>query len=155
MPLSGRDQRPEAFQSEILGLVEIDPNDRIAARVVFDPDDIDAAFAELDARYLVGEAAAHAQTWSVVAGTTPGSTARPPATTPDCANVDHRPLVITLGNDLATSSVWDLAPDLSHTKRRCIDSAISEQSSPCRTGTSQEGFDAEWRMIDIFMSKAT
>ncbi len=35
--------------------------------VVFDLDDIDAAFAELDARYLAGEAAAHAHTWSVVA----------------------------------------------------------------------------------------
>ena len=36
--------------------------------VTFDPDDIDAAFEELDARYLAGEAAAHAQTWSVIAG---------------------------------------------------------------------------------------
>ena len=34
---------------------------------LFDLDDIDAAFAELDARYLAGEAAAHAQTWSVIA----------------------------------------------------------------------------------------
>ena len=30
-------------------------------------DDIDAAFEELDARYLAGEAAAHAHTWSVIA----------------------------------------------------------------------------------------
>ena len=42
-------------------------DDRIAARVTFDPDDIDAAFEELDARYLAGEAAAHAHTWSVIA----------------------------------------------------------------------------------------
>ena len=34
---------------------------------MFDPDDIDAAFAELDARYLAGEAAAYADTWSVIA----------------------------------------------------------------------------------------
>ena len=40
---------------------------RIVARVVFDLDDIDAAFEELDARYLAGEAAAHAHTWSVIA----------------------------------------------------------------------------------------
>ena len=32
----------------------------------FDADDIDAAFEELDARYLAGEAAAHAHTWSVI-----------------------------------------------------------------------------------------
>ena len=36
-------------------------------RVMFDPDDIDAAFEELDARYLAGEAAAHAHTWSLIA----------------------------------------------------------------------------------------
>ena len=64
---SGRDQRPEAFHTEVLGIVEIDADDRIAARVAFDLDDIDAAFEELDARYLAGEAAAHAHTWSVVA----------------------------------------------------------------------------------------
>ena len=64
---SGRDQRPEAFYAEVLGIVEINADDRIAARVAFDPDDIDAAFEELDARYLAGEAAAHAHTWSVIA----------------------------------------------------------------------------------------
>ena len=66
---SGRDQRPEAFHTEVLGIVEIDADKRIVARVVFDLDDIDAAFEELDARYLAGEAAAHAHTWSVIART--------------------------------------------------------------------------------------
>ncbi len=33
---------------------------------MFDPDDIDAAFEELDARYLAGEAAAYAYTWSAI-----------------------------------------------------------------------------------------
>ena len=41
--------------------------------VAFDLDDIDAAFEELDARYLAGEAAAHAHTWSVIAESTPRS----------------------------------------------------------------------------------
>ncbi len=36
--------------------------------VTFDLDEIDAAFEELDARYLASEAAAHAQMWSVIAG---------------------------------------------------------------------------------------
>ena len=65
--MSGRDQRPEAFYTETLTILEIDTNNRAAAQVVFDPDDIDAALAELDARYLAGEAAAHAHTWSVIA----------------------------------------------------------------------------------------
>ena len=34
-------------------------------QIVFDLEDFDAAIAELDARYIAGEAAAHARTWSV------------------------------------------------------------------------------------------
>ena len=47
-------------------IVEIDADERIAAIVVFDVDDFDSAIAELDARYLAGEAAAHARVWSVI-----------------------------------------------------------------------------------------
>ena len=71
---SGRGAMPEAFDTDVLGIVEIDADERIAAVVTFDPDDIDAAFAELDARYLAGEAAAHAHTWSVIAEASPRST---------------------------------------------------------------------------------
>ena len=52
----------------MLGIVEINADERIAAIVVFDLDDFDAAIAELDARYLAGEAAAHSHTWSVITG---------------------------------------------------------------------------------------
>ena len=59
--------------------------------VTFDPDDIDAAFEELDARYLAGEAAAHAHTWSVItrAYAALNRTKFPP-TTADFVNIDHR-----------------------------------------------------------------
>ena len=88
---SGRDQRPEAFRTEVLGIVEIDADERIAAIVVFDLDDIDAAFEELDARYLAGEAAAHAHTWSVIAEAFAAFNRHElPATTPDWVNIDHR-----------------------------------------------------------------
>ena len=63
-----RDQRPDAFHTEVLCVAEIDADERIVASVSFDLDDIDAAFEELDARYLAGEAADHAQTWSVLSG---------------------------------------------------------------------------------------
>ena len=46
----------------MLNIVEIDADERIAAVVAFDPDDFDAAFAELDARYLAGEAAPYCAT---------------------------------------------------------------------------------------------
>ena len=60
--------------------------------VTFDVDDIDAAFAELDARYLAGEAAAHAHTWSVIArGLRRNERRELPPTTPDWVHIDHRP----------------------------------------------------------------
>ena len=61
-------RRPEAFFTEVLGIVEIDADKRCAAPVAFDLDDIDAAFEELDARYVAGEGAAHAHTWSLISG---------------------------------------------------------------------------------------
>jgi hypothetical protein len=50
------------FVIEMLGIDEIDSAGRIAAHVFFDPDDLDAAFEELENRYLAGEAADHAHT---------------------------------------------------------------------------------------------
>jgi hypothetical protein len=49
---------------EVLNVLEIDVGGRMIATVAFDPDDIAAAFEELDARYLAGEASAYAHTWS-------------------------------------------------------------------------------------------
>ena len=61
-------QGPDAFLTEVLAIGEANSDNRLTAGVVFDPDDIDAAFTELDARYVAGEAAPHAHTWSVIAG---------------------------------------------------------------------------------------
>ena len=86
------DKRPDAFHIDVLSVVEIDADERIAAFVMFDPDDIDAAFEELDARYLAGEAAAALRTRGrssrrYVAALTEHEL---PATTPDWVNIDHR-----------------------------------------------------------------
>ena len=59
--------KQQGFLADVLGLVETDLDGRIAATILLDLEDIDAAFEELDARYLAGEAAAHSQTWSLVA----------------------------------------------------------------------------------------
>ena len=61
-----QNQRSEAFQIEMVNVVEVNGDNQISANVVFGPDDIDAAFEELDARYRAGEAVAHAHTWSVI-----------------------------------------------------------------------------------------
>src|SRR5262249_12055809 len=65
--ISGGNDRPEAFNVELLNIAEIDADNRISAGVLFDLDDIDAALTELDARYVAGDAAAHADVWSYVA----------------------------------------------------------------------------------------
>ena len=64
---AGRDSGPEPFTSELIRVFEIDAEDRVAASIFFDPEDIDAAYEELDARYRAGEAAPYANTWSVIA----------------------------------------------------------------------------------------
>ena len=88
---SDSDREPKAFLVELLGIVEIDPDERIVATSSFDLDDFDAAIAELDARYLAGEAAAHARTWSVVTQAYAALNRHElPAMTPDWVSVDHR-----------------------------------------------------------------
>ena len=110
----GRDQRPEAFHTELLRIVEIDADERIVAHIAFDLDDIDAAFAELDARYLAGEAAAHAHTWSVVAGAFAALNRHElPSTTPDFVDIDHRRGSVRAGEVSAfVRASWDLMPDM-------------------------------------------
>ena len=88
---AGRDERSAAFHTEALNIIEIDADNRIAAYVAFDVDDIDAAFAELDARYLAGEAAAHAHTWSLITRAYAAfNRGELPASTQDWMNIDHR-----------------------------------------------------------------
>ena len=86
------DQGPESFRNEALCLVEINADNRVAARLLFDLDDIDAAFEELDARYLAGEAAsARAARGRSSHGAYAAMNRHELfATTPDWVNVDHR-----------------------------------------------------------------
>ena len=154
---SGRDQRPEAFHTEVLNIVEIDADERIVASVAFDPDDIDAAFEELDARYLAGEAAAHAHTWSVIAQAYAALNRHElPPTTPDWVNIDHRRVAPFASGDLIAyiRATWDLTPDLSiyiEAVHRLSD--LGAVVTHVANGTSQEGFDAEWRAIDILYGR--
>jgi hypothetical protein len=149
--LSGRDQRPEAFHSEMLGIVEIDADNRVAARFLFDLNDIDAAFEELDARYLAGDAAAYAQTWSVIARTTAAFN-RHELPAADWVIIDHRPLAPIDASDLpaAIRAIWDVTPDLS-TRIEAVHrlSTFGAVVTNTAYGTSPEGFAAEWRVVDL------
>src|SRR6201986_1548836 len=156
---SGRNRGPEgAFLTEVLGIFEIDADERIVAAVSFDVDGIEAAIAELDARYIAGEAAAHAKTWSVIAeGYAALNRHEVPPSAPDYVNIDHR-LRATfeapdLGENLRTA--WDLTPDLTgyiEAVHRLTD--LGAVVTYAAHGTSQEGLDAEWRTVHLLILEA-
>src|SRR5262249_25182231 len=52
---TGAEDRP-SFEIETLSLTEVDAEGRIVARILFDPDDRPAAFAEARVRFVAGEA---------------------------------------------------------------------------------------------------
>lgn len=150
---SGRDQGPETFLTEVLGVLEIDPDERIAAAVFFEVDDFDAAVAELDARYLAGEAAPHARTWSFITrGYAAVNRNELPAMTPDSDFIDHRAVLTTEPEDLTgyLPALWDLTPDV----RVYVEAVhrlneLGAVMTHTARGTSQEGFDAEWRTVIV------
>ncbi|WP_082952862.1 BTAD domain-containing putative transcriptional regulator [Mycobacterium sp. 852002-10029_SCH5224772] len=150
---SGPDQRSDAFHNVMVSVLEIDAEERIVARIVFDLEDINAAFAELDARYLAGEAAPHAHTWSVASGANAQFNRHEfPATTANPVYIDHRRLVSIAGVDLATSvgAMWDLTSDTSayiESVHRL--SELGTVTTQVLKMTSQEGFDAELRLTYV------
>ena len=82
---------------------------------MFDVDDIDAAIAELDARYVAGEAAAHARTWSVItAGHAAVNRHELPPTTPECVSIDHRRVAAFAPGEVIEyiRAGWELKQDI-------------------------------------------
>ena len=118
--------------------------------VAFDPDDLDAAFEELEARYLAGEAAAHAHTWSVIANTYAAHNQGDPA---NVVNVDHRRVARSPG-DLTAAIYREVTPNL-----RTYVVAVHRLNelgvvvTGVSFGTSPEGFKAEWRKIQLLTVK--
>ena len=144
----------QGFLADVLGLVETDLEGRVAAVIELDLDDIEAALEELDARYLAGEAAAHARTWSVISGSYAAINRHEmPLTTPDCANIDHRrETAMGLGDLIAYLGA---GPDRDQDNKAYVE-AVHRLTDPgavvtyAAYETSQEGFDAEWRGIAVF-----
>ena len=151
-PLLGPRSGPEAFIPRYSASSRSTPTTGSWRVVVFDLDDIDAAFEELDARYLAGEAAAHAHTWSLVVEAHAAFNRHElPAKPPDL--LDHRPLGIAVEAGDPTAyirAMWDFTPDLRlyiEAVHRLSDlGAVFTQVS---RGTSQAGFDAEWRVVEL------
>ena len=151
--MSDPDQGPEAFVTELLIVDEINADARLAAGVAFDLDDFDAAIAELDARYLAGEGAAHAHVWSVIAGGFASIRRHElPPTTPDCVSIDHRRTAAFAPGEL--NAYFRAAFDLTADFRICVEAVhrLNDVGAVCTHvthGVSHEGFDAEWREVDV------
>ncbi len=147
------DRGPDPFSAQTLEITEIDSDGLIVARTGFDPDDIDAAFAELDARYLAGEAAPYAQTWSVVTNAYAAFNRREiSATTPEWVSIDHRRGAGFAPGDMTVylSAAWEDSPDT----RIYIDtvhrlSELGAVVTHAARGISRAGFEAEWRDINL------
>jgi len=138
---------------EMLSVVTLDTDNRLAASAIFDPDDVDAAFEELEARYLAGEAADHPNTWSVITGAFAAMNRRElPAAAPGWVNVDHRRLATIESGDLIASlrALWELMSDLSFRIEAVHRlSHLGALFTRVANGTSHDGLDAEWRCAEI------
>ena len=145
---------PEEQSHEMLEVVEVNAEGLAFMHIAFDVDDFDAAIAELDARYIAGEGAAHARTWSVIVKAYAAlHLGELPAASQSYVNIDHRMLRETI--DAATRESYvrvakEVAPDFSvyieavHRLNDC-----GAVYTDVTHGTSQGGFDAEWRMIQL------
>lgn len=149
----GRDRGPEAFLTEVFGVVEINADERIVAIVTFDLDDIDAAFAELDDRYVAGEAAAYVSTWSTIAHTFAALGRRElPLTTNDFVDIDHRRATAFAPGELMKylRAGWEVnqqvKPYVETVHRLNELGALVTHAAHL---TSRAGFEAGWRTIDI------
>ena len=126
---------PGEVGAEWLVVAEIDSNERIVAIVVFDLDDIDAAYEELDARYLAGEAAPYAHIWTAITKVQAAYNRHEvPATTADWVNIDHRPGVAFAPGDATAyiGATYDVAPNV----RGTSSCAPAGQSWGCRHRSS-------------------
>ena len=122
---------PRRSAPRSLVIVEIDADERIVAIVVFDPDDFDAAFAELDARYLAGEAAAHARTWSAIVRAYAAINRHElPPTTPDFESSRPSAGATFAADDLTAylRAAWDLVPRQPRLHRSCASTERSRSS---------------------------
>ena len=132
----------------MLGVVEINSDNQIAAIVMFELDDFDAAIAELDARYLAGEAAAHANVLQPVMDTV-GELNRhePGPMLGRIAFADHRrvPFGSAENYGRAIEELWTLVPDARYwTKAVHALDAHGLVSTLVIEGTDAHGNELQW-----------
>ena len=141
------------FQVDLLQVVEVDADDRVAAIVTFDAGELDAAVAELDSRYLVGEAAAHAHTWAVIARNLAAfNRGERSTTTPNWVTIDHRRVARFAPEELAAAVTDAVDPTPEFRAHNAAVHRLSRGGAVVTTvshGTSNQGFEAEWNVLQI------
>jgi hypothetical protein len=140
---------------EFLSVTKVSDDELIQDVVLFDTDDLAAAFAELDARYLAGEAAVHADTWAAIADAIVAHNRRElPPMTPDVISIDHRRVAaFAPGEGIEyLRAGWDLDQTLNiYIEAVHRVSGLGAVCTWTGHGTSHEGFDAEWRVVELMM----
>ena len=144
------------FLNEVLGVVEINSDNQIAMIVLFELDDFDSAITELDARYLAGEAAAHAYVMQPVIDTV-GELNRhqPGPMLGRIAFTDHRRVPFGSAEDYgrAIEELWTLVPDARYWMKtvRALD-AHGLVSTLVIEGTDPHGNELQWGRAFLFLS---
>ncbi len=137
-----------AFVHDNLGVFDLDEQGLIQAIVTFDPDDVDAAFEELDQRYMAGEGAPYADVFDVVRTLSLSQSSR--AFADDMAVIDHRPGSFM---DLRSKDEFLEAYDLDRrpqTMWLVAVHAIDEHSAVVqRTATDADERGYEWNHIFV------
>src|SRR3954447_10156897 len=147
---SEQDRQREAFYNEMVGIVEINADNRLSSHVVFAPDDIDAAFEELDARYLAGEAAPYAGVWHSVTDTL-GEANRHELgpIMSGLTYIDHRRVSFGSNNfGRAVPELWTLVPNARYrvTAIHALD-AHGTVATLVIEGTDSRGNELQWPRI--------
>ena len=146
------DDADQPIAVELLRVTQVGDDSLTHDTVILDPDDINAAFAELDNRYLAGEAADHAHTWSLVKHRYAALNRHELPS--DRINInDHRRIgMVEPGDPTALLRAgWDLTPDFSvHIEAVHRLGALGAVVTRVTNATSEEGFAAEWRAIDLW-----
>ncbi|MBV9043294.1 MAG: nuclear transport factor 2 family protein, partial [Acidimicrobiia bacterium] len=150
---------PDA-ETEVLDVWEFGAEGSFRGGTVFDPENLDAAFAELDARYAAGEAAPFSDAWAAVTAAVRGFNARDwqalrESSTDDFGYVDHRPVGIGShdgeGYLRSLRALVELAPDV--TLRTLAVLRASDTAVLCvqqRSGSNTSGGDVEAHTISVW-----
>jgi ketosteroid isomerase-like protein len=148
-----------AFEVEALTLLEVDSDVQLVLFVSFDPEELDAAFAELEQRYVEGEGAAFADAFRPIRTVFEAYNARDwerlrHQLADDAVLEDHRPAsfgVLTPDQWLQTIHVQiDLAPDMRFMLRSIpyiIDGAVLWES--LARGSTPDGGDVEFAFFNL------